>query len=442
MLDALLDDFQRGDRRALSRLLSLAARGELGESFLEKLKPPLQPSRVVALTGAAGVGKSTLAGRLIEYLRKQNQKVGVLASDPQSPLSGGALLGDRFRMPSGPDEGIFIRSLAAASGQGAIAKNLPTMIGILESFGFSNILVETVGAGQSDTAVRDVADVVVLLLQPESGDEIQGEKAGLLEVADIIAIHKADLPGVERAEAELRHGLEVAMHRNVPILRVSGKTGVGIEQLWKAISERPLRRSGPRRAGEPGRSVSPREIRSGFCSNSRRVDGRQSTNRRSAGPAVEHIGIGKKVARRFAADCAAERRATLALRPGRGENEGVVNFSLLVFADPDAELPEFLIQDVVLVVLRFHPIPEDLGGHAFFARGDVFSHLFVFVTVLFYALSRVMAIEDVVHFALFRHVGRVIASGLEELGIDGQEGKLGLGARLIRQVDKGLLFLG
>jgi len=247
MLDALIDAFQRGDRRALSRLLSLAARGDLGESFLEKLKPPSQPSRVVALTGAAGVGKSTLAGRIIEYLRKQNQKVGVLASDPQSPLTGGALLGDRFRMPSGPDEGIFIRSLAAASGQGAIAKNLQTMIGTLESFGFSNILVETVGAGQGDTAVRDVADVVVLLLQPESGDEIQGEKAGLLEVADIIAIHKADLPGVEKAETELRHGLEVAMHRNVPILRVSGKTGAGIEQLWKAISERPLRRSGPRR---------------------------------------------------------------------------------------------------------------------------------------------------------------------------------------------------
>jgi LAO/AO transport system kinase len=247
MLDALIDAFQRGDRRALSRLLSLAARCELGESFLEKLKPPSQPSRVVALTGAAGVGKSTLAGRIIEYLRKQNQKVGVLASDPQSPLSGGALLGDRFRMPSGPDDGVFIRSLAAASGQGAIAKNLQTMIGILESFGFSNILVETVGAGQGDTAVRDVADVVVLLLQPESGDEIQGEKAGLLEVADIIAIHKADLPAVEKAEAELRHGLEVAMDRNVPILRVSGKTGAGIEQLWKAISERPLRRSGQRR---------------------------------------------------------------------------------------------------------------------------------------------------------------------------------------------------
>ncbi|MFL5243212.1 MAG: ArgK/MeaB family GTPase [Gemmataceae bacterium] len=250
MLDALLDRFEHGDRRALSRLLTMAAHGELGESYLEKIRPPSQPSRVVAITGAAGVGKSTLVGRLIEYLRKHHEKVAVLASDPQSPLTGGALLGDRFRMPSAPDEGVFIRSLAAASGQGAIAKNLRVMIAIVESFGFSNVLLETVGAGQSDTAVRQIADVVVLLLQPESGDEIQGEKAGLLEVADIIALHKADLPGVERAEAELRRGLEVALDRNAPILRVSGKTGGGIDLLWKTISERPLRRSGQRRDAE------------------------------------------------------------------------------------------------------------------------------------------------------------------------------------------------
>jgi LAO/AO transport system ATPase len=237
MLDALLDGLKQKDRHALARLLSLAARGEIDESVLSNLPQPISPGRVVAFTGPAGVGKSTLIGRLIEYLRSQGETVAVLACDPQSPISGGALLGDRFRMPSGPDEGVFIRSLSTASGNGAIAQNLPALIRILQSFGFANLLIETVGAGQGDTAIREIADAVVVLLQPESGDEIQGEKAGLLEIADVIAIHKADLPGVERAEAELRQGLELSMDRHVPVLRVSGKTKTGVELLWKTILE-------------------------------------------------------------------------------------------------------------------------------------------------------------------------------------------------------------
>jgi LAO/AO transport system kinase len=245
MLDDLLAGLLQKDRHALARLLSLAARGEVSEPTLAKLPQPPLPGRVVAFTGPAGVGKSTLIGRLIEHLRSQGESVAVLACDPQSPISGGALLGDRFRMPTGPDEGVFIRSLSAASGHGAIAQNLPAMIRVLQSFGFANILIETVGAGQGDTAVRDVADAVVVLLQPESGDEIQSEKAGLLEIADVVVIHKADLSGVERAEAELRKGLELSMDRLVPVIRVSGKTKAGLEPLWNTIVEKTGKRRSP-----------------------------------------------------------------------------------------------------------------------------------------------------------------------------------------------------
>src|SRR5262249_7010535 len=159
-------------RRALARILTLVANGQ----SLPVLPVPKRPSRVVALTGSAGVGKSTLIGKLIELLRGQALIVAVLACDPQSPLSGGALLGDRFRIPSRPeDDGVFIRSLAALSGHGAVAEHLPAMVRLLESFGFDVILIETVGAGQGDTAVHDLADVVILLLQPETGDDLQWE---------------------------------------------------------------------------------------------------------------------------------------------------------------------------------------------------------------------------------------------------------------------------
>jgi LAO/AO transport system kinase len=243
MIDALLEQFHRGDRHALSRLVSLLARGQEVEAILAGLGPARKQSRVVALTGGGGVGKSTLVGKLIELLRGRGQTVAVLACDPQSPISGGALLGDRFRMPSRPsDDGVFIRSLAAAGGQGAVARHLAAIIPLLENFGFDVIFIETVGAGQGDTAVYDLADVVVVLLQPETGDDLQWEKAGLLEIADVLAIHKADLPGADLAESQVRSSLDLPGARPVPLLRVSSKKGDGIEKLWREIGNLPLRR--------------------------------------------------------------------------------------------------------------------------------------------------------------------------------------------------------
>jgi LAO/AO transport system kinase len=243
MLESLLARFRNHDRNALSRLVSLVARGERTDEIVAQLGPAPHPARVVAVTGSGGVGKSTLAGKLIEQVRNDGKTVAVLACDPQSPLSGGALLGDRFRMPSRPDDdGVFIRSLAAAGGHGALAEHLDELIRLLEAYGFDVVMIETVGAGQGDTAVRELVDVLVLLLQPETGDDLQWEKAGLLEVADVIVIHKADLPGAERVEAQVLATQALSNAPAAPVLRVSARSGAGLAELWKTIAALTLRR--------------------------------------------------------------------------------------------------------------------------------------------------------------------------------------------------------
>jgi LAO/AO transport system ATPase len=245
MIDALLERLRHHDRLALSRLLSLLARGKKRSEILSNLDGTAKPARVVAVTGSAGVGKSTLVGKLVEQYRQRGQTVAVLACDPQSPLSGGALLGDRFRMTSRPeDDGVFIRSLAATSGHGAVADHLADMVRLLEVYGFDIILIETVGAGQGDTAVHELADIVVLLLQPETGDDLQWEKAGVVEVADVVVIHKADLPRADHVEAQVRAALmPLDGGPGVPIVRVSARTGEGLEALVRTINSLPPRRA-------------------------------------------------------------------------------------------------------------------------------------------------------------------------------------------------------
>lgn len=255
MLPSLLERFRRGDRLALARLVSLVARGERIDAILAGLDPPAAPARVVALTGPGGVGKSSLAGRLIEEVRRRDRRIAVLACDPESPLSGGALLGDRTRMAPRPDDdGIFLRSLAAAGGQGALAGHLDALVRLVEAFGFDVVLIETVGAGQGDTAIRALVDVLVLLLQPEIGDDLQWEKAGLLEVADVVVIHKADLPGAERVEAQVAATLGLSGAAGPAVVRVSARSGAGVAELWQVIAARPLRRGG-RDLGELERQV-------------------------------------------------------------------------------------------------------------------------------------------------------------------------------------------
>lgn len=244
MIGDLFARFHRGDRNALSRLLSHIARGEYLDEIRKELIPPADASsaRVFAFTGSGGVGKSTLIGRLIPVVRGAKRKIAVLACDPQSPLSGGALLGDRFRMGSTNDDGVFIRSLAALSGSGGLAKNLDLMIDALEAFGFDVIFLETVGAGQGDVAVGQLADAMVLLLQPESGDDVQWEKAGVLECADVVVIHKADLPTADQTAAQVRAALDLSPSRLIPVMRVSTKLNQGHAELWQTLSALPARR--------------------------------------------------------------------------------------------------------------------------------------------------------------------------------------------------------
>jgi LAO/AO transport system ATPase len=237
----------QGDRRQLSRRLTLAAGGEDFSTNCRNNEEMVATgergqTRVIAVTGSGGVGKSTLIGKLIEVIRRAGRSVAVLACDPQSPFTGGALLGDRIRMPSRPDDdGVFIRSLATPSGQSGVAANVDLMIGQFGRFGFDTVIVETVGAGQGDTAIRDVADVVIVLVQPETGDELQWEKAGQLEIADIVVVHKADLPSADRAFSQLRDLLNLPGCRSLPVVRVSSSKGLGVDELWAAVDACPSR---------------------------------------------------------------------------------------------------------------------------------------------------------------------------------------------------------
>jgi LAO/AO transport system ATPase len=240
-----------GERRALTRLVTMLARGQDVDEIRRRIDTDAQNDDasdrhfpVVAFTGSGGVGKSSLVGKSIEFLRKQGRTVAVLACDPESSLTGGALLGDRVRMAPADDDGVLVRSLAVSAGHQAIAEHLDLMVALLRRYGFEQIILETVGAGQGDTAVRSVADVLVLLVQPEAGDDLQWEKAGLLEVADLVVVNKADLPGSERVEAQLRDMLNLPGCRSVPVLRVSAAKSQGLAELWQTIDGLPSDTSG------------------------------------------------------------------------------------------------------------------------------------------------------------------------------------------------------
>jgi LAO/AO transport system ATPase len=238
-----LEQLHPHDRRTLSRLLTQAARGESVETNEgDAANRATIPPRVIAVTGSGGVGKSTLIGNLIEMIRRSQRSVAVLACDPQSPLTGGALLGDRIRMPNRPDdEAVFIRSVATPGGRSGVAPNMVSMIDLLGRHGFETVIVETVGAGQGDTAIRDVADLVIVLVQPETGDELQWEKAGLLEIADVVVVHKADLASAGRVESQLRELLNLPGCRSVPVVRVSSTRKTGMDELWAAVDASPGR---------------------------------------------------------------------------------------------------------------------------------------------------------------------------------------------------------
>lgn len=209
---ALLEQFRQGSRRALARLITRVDNGEDVRPFLRALHPEGEDvaPKVVGITGPPGAGKSSLIGCLIPEIRKRAMSVAVLAIDPESPFTGGAILGDRIRMGRHfvDDSGVYIRSLSSRGSAGGLSRSTRSVCRLLTAFGFDLVLLETVGAGQAELSVMDASDLVLLVLVPGTGDSIQWEKAGQVEIADVFALNKADLPGIDALESQLRSALE------------------------------------------------------------------------------------------------------------------------------------------------------------------------------------------------------------------------------------------
>jgi LAO/AO transport system kinase len=242
-LDRLVDAALDGDRRALARLLTVIERGD------ESLRPLLprifaagHGAHLVGVTGPPGSGKSTLVNALAAEFRRRGRRVGIIAVDPTSPYTGGAILGDRIRMMEhAADRDVFMRSMASRGELGGLAATTWIAAAALDAAGYDPVLVETVGAGQSEVEIARLAETTVVVEVPEMGDEVQAIKAGLLEVADVIAVTKGDRPGAQQAARQLRAMMSTAGGRverkPPPILITTATTAEGVPQLADAIEQ-------------------------------------------------------------------------------------------------------------------------------------------------------------------------------------------------------------
>jgi LAO/AO transport system kinase len=260
--DALVDRMLAGDRVALARLMTLVEnRAPELPAVMSRIYPRLGGAQVVGVTGPPGAGKSTLTDRITAKLREAGKRVGIVAVDPSSPFSGGAVLGDRIRMQGHfLDPGVFIRSLASRGSHGGIARATRDVIRLLDAFGVDVVLVETVGVGQTELDVMRLADTTVVVLVPEAGDAVQVMKAGLLEIADVFVVNKADREGADRMHAELVQMLHLrpAAGWTIPVLLTQAAAGVGIDAVVEALAaHRAAAAADTERAGrEPARRES------------------------------------------------------------------------------------------------------------------------------------------------------------------------------------------
>jgi len=233
-----------GNRRAVGRLLSVVEQGGVLADTVTSLTHQKPSAHVVGFTGAPGAGKSTLIGQLVHHLCRQNQAPAVLAVDPSSPLTGGAILGDRIRMDHLNAGQAFIRSAATRGHQGGLALSVPGSMRVFSAAGYHPVIIETVGVGQVEVDVAAAADTTVVVINPGWGDAVQANKAGLLEVADVFVINKADRPGAQDTRRDLELMLELShvsgqedpTGYRPPIIMATATTGDGIAETWTAIT--------------------------------------------------------------------------------------------------------------------------------------------------------------------------------------------------------------
>lgn len=236
----LIDEMRKGDRRALARLLSLVEnQDDTSFKILQEIWNYTGKSISVGITGPAGAGKSTTIDQIIRKLRDQNKKVSVLAVDPTSPFTGGAVLGDRVRMQrhSG-DANVYIRSIGSRGKTGGVSFSTRALMQMIDAYGSDYILVETVGAGQSEVDIMNLVDTTVVILTPESGDSIQALKAGMLEIANVFVINKKDRDGADRIANDIKTMLSlnpVTQSWEPPIVMTEAQSGDGIDELIEAI---------------------------------------------------------------------------------------------------------------------------------------------------------------------------------------------------------------
>jgi len=236
----LIKEIRKGNPRAIAKAISLVENnGATAQQLMKKVFSCRKDAVVLGITGAPGTGKSTLVDQMVDFLRAADKKIGIVAVDPSSPFSGGAILGDRIRMMRhSVDAGVFIRSMATRGHLGGLAKATGEAIAIFEAAGKDYVLVETVGVGQDEVEVVKLADLILVVLTPGAGDEIQAFKAGIMEIGDVFVLNKADSPGAERMEKQLRAMIELGLPQKdiPPVVKTVATKGKGVDILMAEVN--------------------------------------------------------------------------------------------------------------------------------------------------------------------------------------------------------------